>query len=111
MRFKPWMLAIALQGMELAKAGFDPALGLDQHFYEQAKAGGKTVQGLETVELPDLALRRDDRWSSRIGCWRQTLKELATETAAVGKLGDGVEGRRRRRRSSASRSPTSSRIR
>src|SRR3954470_20126472 len=28
MRFKPWMLAIALQGMEFAKAGFDPALGL-----------------------------------------------------------------------------------
>src|SRR3954464_13947429 len=41
MRFKPWMLAIALQGIELAKIGFNPALGLDQHFYDQAKAGGK----------------------------------------------------------------------
>ena len=45
MRFKPWMLAIALQGMELAKIGFNPALGLDQHFYEQAKAGGKACRG------------------------------------------------------------------
>ena len=50
MRFKPWMLAIALQGMELAKAGFNPALGLDQHFYDQAKDAGRPVQGLETVE-------------------------------------------------------------
>src|SRR5580765_3566 len=51
MRFKPWMLAITLQGMELMKAGFDPALGLDQHFYDQAKAEAKPVQGLETVEF------------------------------------------------------------
>src|SRR5258706_720860 len=50
MRFKPWMLAITLQGIELLKARFDPALGLDQHCFDQAKAGGKRVQGLETVE-------------------------------------------------------------
>ena len=86
MRFKPWMLAIALQGMELAKAGFDPALGLDQHFYEQAKAGGKTVQGLETVDyqisrFDGMTAEQQDRLLAT------TLKELATETAAVGKLG------------------------
>jgi uncharacterized protein YbaP (TraB family) len=87
MRFKPWMLAIALQGMELAKIGFDPALGLDQHFYEQAKTAGKGVQGLETVEFQisrfdDMTAEQQDRLLA------ETLKELATETAAVGKLGD-----------------------
>ena len=87
MRFKPWMLAIALQGMELAKIGFNPALGLDQHFYEQAKTGGKSVQGLETVEFQisrfdDMTAEQQDRMLAT------TLKELATETAAVGKLGD-----------------------
>ena len=87
MRFKPWMLAIALQGMELAKAGFDPALGLDQHFYELAKAGGRAVQGLETVEFQisrfdGMTLEQQDRMLA------ETLKELATETATVGKLGD-----------------------
>jgi uncharacterized protein YbaP (TraB family) len=87
MRFKPWMLAITLQGMELLKAGFDPALGLDQHFYDQAKAGGKKVQGLETVEFQisrfdGMTMEQQDRLLS------ETLKELATETAAVGKLGD-----------------------
>src|SRR5476651_2541878 len=35
MRFKPWMLAIALQGSELAKAGFNPQLGLDQRSEER----------------------------------------------------------------------------
>jgi uncharacterized protein YbaP (TraB family) len=87
MRFKPWMLAIALQGMELMKAGFDPALGLDQHFYEQAKSGGKPVQGLETVEFQisrfdTMTMEQQDRMLA------ETLKELATETATVGKLGD-----------------------
>jgi uncharacterized protein YbaP (TraB family) len=87
MRFKPWMLAITLQGMELMKAGFDPALGLDQHFYDQAKDGGKAVQGLETVEyqisrFDEMTMEQQDRMLA------ETLKELATETAMVGKLGD-----------------------
>jgi uncharacterized protein YbaP (TraB family) len=87
MRFKPWMLAIALQGMELMKAGFDPALGLDQHFYEQAKAGAKPVQGLETIEyqisrFDGMTMEQQDRMLA------ETLKELETETAVVGKLGD-----------------------
>jgi uncharacterized protein YbaP (TraB family) len=87
MRFKPWMLAIALQGMELMKAGFDPALGLDQHFYDQAKEGAKAVQGLETVEFQisrfdGMTLEQQDRFLA------ETLKELSTQTAEVGKLGD-----------------------
>ena len=87
MRFKPWMLAITLQGMELMKAGFDPALGLDQHFYDQAKESGKSVQGLETVEFQisrfdAMTMEQQDRMLS------ETLKELTTETETVGKLGD-----------------------
>ena len=44
------MLALTLEAMEWQKAGFDPELGLDKHFYNQAQADGKTVQGLETIE-------------------------------------------------------------
>src|SRR3954447_1641478 len=87
MRFKPWMLAIALQGMELAKAGFDPALGLDQHFYEEAQQAGKPVQGLETFDyqisrFDGMTMEQQERLLA------ETLKELETETATVGKLGD-----------------------
>jgi uncharacterized protein YbaP (TraB family) len=87
MRFKPWMLAITLQGMELMKAGFDPALGLDQHFFDKARESGKTVQGLETVDyqisrFDTMTLEQQDRMLA------ETLKELATETATVGKLGN-----------------------
>src|SRR6516225_2867830 len=83
----PATLAFTLQGMELMKAGFDPALGLDQHFYDQAKESGKSVQGLETVEFQisrfdAMTMEQQDRMLS------ETLKELATETETVGKLGD-----------------------
>lgn len=87
MRFKPWMLAIALQQLELAKTGFDPELGLDKHFYDQAKEGGKAVQGLETAEFQisrfdAMTMAQQDRMLA------ETLKQLATEAATVGKLGD-----------------------
>ena len=47
-RFKPWMLALTLLSFEWQKAGFDPDLGLDKHFYDRARVEGKTIQGLET---------------------------------------------------------------
>ena len=87
MRFKPWMLAIALQGLELQKAGYDPELGLDKHFYDQAKASGKAVQGLETADyqisvFDGMTMEQQERLLA------QTLKELETELASVGKLAD-----------------------
>ena len=87
MRFKPWMLALTLQSLELMKAGFDPELGLDKHFYDQARAGGKAVQGLETTDYQisifnGMTMEQQDRLLA------ETLKELATETAQVNKLGD-----------------------
>src|SRR4029453_14675531 len=85
MRFKPWMLAIALQGLELQKAGYDPELGLDKYFYDQAKTAGKSVQGLETADyqisvFDGMTMEQQDRMLA------QTLKELETELSSVGKL-------------------------
>lgn len=81
-RFKPWMLALTLEGLELAHAGFDPELGLDKHFYDLAKEKGKAVQGLETVDyqlsrLDEMTFEQQDRMLA------QTLKELETEKASV----------------------------
>jgi uncharacterized protein YbaP (TraB family) len=97
-RFKPWMLALTLEGLELASAGFDPQLGLDKHFFDLAQASGKTVQGLETVDfqlsrLDGMTAEQQDRMLA------QTLKEIDTGKASVAKLttawktgdADGVE--------------------
>ena len=84
-QFKPWMLAISLESIELQKSGFDPNLGLDKHFYDLAQETHKEVQGLETVEyqlslFDEMTQDQQDRFLA------DTLKELATEQANVGKL-------------------------
>lgn len=86
-RFKPWMLALTLLGLEWQKAGFDPTLGLDKHFYDRAHAEGKPVQGLETLDFQlsrfdDMTMNEQDRMLS------STLKELETQKAAVTALAD-----------------------
>jgi uncharacterized protein YbaP (TraB family) len=47
---KPWMVMLTLTSIEAQKAGLDPELGLDKHFYDRAMAAGKRVVGLETAE-------------------------------------------------------------
>jgi uncharacterized protein YbaP (TraB family) len=47
---KPWMVMLTIAALEAQKAGLDPTLGLDKHFYDRAKAAGKAVIGLETAE-------------------------------------------------------------
>jgi uncharacterized protein YbaP (TraB family) len=84
-QFKPWMLALTIQGLEWQKAGYDADLGLDKHFYDLAVAGGKRVQGLETVafqvsRFDEMSMALQDRMLV------ETLKELETTTTSFEKL-------------------------
>lgn len=80
--FKPWALALTLQGLEWQKAGFDAELGLDRHFYDRARAANKPVRGLETLafqisRFDDLPMPLQERMLS------QTLKEMETTKASL----------------------------
>ncbi len=80
--FKPWSLALTLQGLEWQKAGLDPELGLDKHFYDRAKQAGKAVQGLETLDFQlaqfdGMSMAEQDRLLA------STLKEMATTKESV----------------------------
>jgi uncharacterized protein YbaP (TraB family) len=79
------MIALTIEEMEWQKAGFDPALGLDQHFYDQAMQDGKTVQGLETVEYQ---ISRFDEMPMDLQdhLLAETLKDIDTEQANMSKL-------------------------
>jgi uncharacterized protein YbaP (TraB family) len=48
-RFKPWVLAVMLQSVELQRLGFDKRYGIDEHFIAQAE-GKKQITSFETVE-------------------------------------------------------------
>jgi uncharacterized protein YbaP (TraB family) len=85
--FKPWMLAMTLQAMEWQKAGFDPELGLDKHFYDRAHKDGREIQGLETVEyqisrFDGMTMEQQDRMLA------DSLKGLDTEMTNITKLVD-----------------------
>ncbi|MFN3739595.1 MAG: TraB/GumN family protein [Thermodesulfovibrionales bacterium] len=48
MRFRPWLLAMTLQSMELQRLGFMTEYGIDRYFFE--KAEGKEITGLESAQ-------------------------------------------------------------
>jgi uncharacterized protein YbaP (TraB family) len=48
--FEPWFYAVSLTSLQLVTLGFDPAYGVDQHFYERAQAADKPLLFLETIE-------------------------------------------------------------
>ena len=83
--FKPWALALTLQGMEWQKAGYDANLGLDKHFYDKAIEKGLQVQGLETLafqigQFDSLSMPLQDRMLA------ESLKEMATASTQVGEM-------------------------
>ena len=48
---RPWMVAIALLGVELQKLGFDPEEGVDKYFFTKATKDKKQTVPLETLDF------------------------------------------------------------
>jgi len=46
--FAPWLVGMLLLQVEIAKRGFDPALGIEQQVVDRAAADRKPIVGLET---------------------------------------------------------------
>lgn len=82
---KVWMVSLMLAALEAQKAGLDPSLGLDKHFFDKATAGGKTVVGLETAASQ---IDRLDRMPEALQeqMLRGTLKDLDTERGSLASL-------------------------
>jgi uncharacterized protein YbaP (TraB family) len=81
-RMKPWMVALALTAPALRRAGFDPAHGVDRHFFNRARALGMAVEGLETVAFQ---IERFDTLplSLQARMLATTLDDLETQMAEV----------------------------
>jgi uncharacterized protein YbaP (TraB family) len=73
--FKPWLLAITMDMLELQKLGFDQSQGVDKYFYAKAKENGKKVDGFETAEY-QLNLLADMPAAMQEKLLLQTMKEL-----------------------------------
>jgi uncharacterized protein YbaP (TraB family) len=84
-RMKPWLAAMTLAVPALRRAGFDPAFGVDRHFYDRAKAAGRPVRGLETVAYQ---IERLDSLPMpvQVEMLRAVLGDVDTQVASVGAI-------------------------
>jgi uncharacterized protein YbaP (TraB family) len=46
--FRPWFVSLMLSAQHILRMGYDPELGVDQHYYDRARRDGKILGGLET---------------------------------------------------------------
>ena len=61
-KFKPGIVAMVLVMNEYQRQGFDPALGIDKHFLDQARAATRPIRQLESIEAQfDLFLQVNDQ--------------------------------------------------
>lgn len=84
-RMKPWLAAMTLAVPALQRAGFDPALGLDRHFYERAKAAGRPVRGLETAASQITALDALPM-PVQVEMLKAALSDVTTQVGAVAEI-------------------------
>jgi uncharacterized protein len=81
-RMKPWMAAVSLTAPALKQAGFNSELGVDQHFFDKAKAAGLERRALETVGYQ---FDRLDQMSPALqeAMLKSVIADLDTEIANV----------------------------
>jgi len=84
-RTEPWLAAITVEQLVLARIGFNPAYGVEMHLLKRASGDGKEIRGFETVEqqlgyLDGLSLDAQ----------RYLLMQTLTESAAIREIMDDL---------------------
>lgn len=75
--FRAWFCAVTLELMAMQRAGFNPELGIDQHFFARARDDGRPVLGLETAEEQgELFIGLDEKQS--VAMLASTLDEITS---------------------------------
>jgi uncharacterized protein YbaP (TraB family) len=82
---QPWLAAVVLAGMPLAKAGYDPQAGIDRALKAQAEAEGDKIRGFETV-LAQVRLLADLPQAAQIAFLVETLDDVEEGLELLDKL-------------------------
>jgi len=90
-RFAPWLVAVTLMQVELARRGFAPELGIEHSLANRASEDGKAIAGLETAEQQFAAMG-----SLPLGQQKRFLMMTLEETAQIDAQLDGLLGAWRR---------------
>jgi uncharacterized protein YbaP (TraB family) len=84
-KMRPWLLAVTLTSIELMRAGYTQASGVDVYFYDRAVSDGKDTVGLETVEF-QVGLFAEFGEGEDEEFLRYTIRELDTVIPLVDEL-------------------------
>ncbi len=82
---KPWMAALTLASLELERAGYSPAAGIDTHFSDRAKEAGKERMALETVDF-QVGLFADLTAEESLAFFEYTVADLETMIPVLDEL-------------------------
>lgn len=83
--FRPWLAALTLSIAPLAKAGYDPASGVELVLKSRALAAGKPIHGFETLE-EQIGLIAGLPEDAQLDFLRSTLKTYENATVELDRL-------------------------
>ena len=83
--FRPWFAALTLSVAPLAKAGYDPASGVELILKGRAEAAGKPVTGFETID-EQIRILAGFPQEDQLDFLRSTLEDFDTATTDLDKL-------------------------
>ncbi len=92
-RMKPWLVGLQMQQLKTMQLGCDMSMGLDMHFLNKARAGGKTIVELESIEyqlrlFDELASGNEDSYLSATLEETHKLDSMLKEIFQLWKRGD-----------------------
>ncbi len=85
--FRPWFAALTLAVAPLAKAGYDPASGVEPILKARAEAAGKPVGGFETID-EQIRILAGFSEGDQLEFLRSTLEDFETATVDLDRLVD-----------------------
>lgn len=83
--FRPWFAALTLSVAPLAKAGYDPASGVELLLKARAEAAGKPVSGFETID-EQIRILAGFPEEAQLEFLRATLEDYENATVELDKL-------------------------
>lgn len=82
--FEPWVLSTALTTIPIVYSGYDPTKGYDSYLTTRSASEGRTVEGLDTLEVQFEIIEFGD-WETQLEMLKETLDALIENQADPGK--------------------------
>ena len=81
-RFEPWLVAVTMLDLGMMQMGYRPERGLEQYLLNRARADGKGVEGLESLET-QVRVFDELPLIEQAALLEQTLNELGTAQSVM----------------------------